>query len=87
MRYQLRIVDTERHSFKHVIWALTKVFGFEVEHALLKVKEAHAVGDAVVFTSHFELVEFKQEQLAAFPQPDAGPIVTIITEVRDGVRS
>lgn len=87
MRYQLRIVDTERHTFKHVIWALGKVFGYNIEHALLKVKEAHAVGDAPVFTAHLELVELKQQQLAELPECGAGPIVTFITEVKDGVRS
>ena len=60
------LLDDDDHSYEYVIEMLGAVFGHPPEKSFGMAVEVDATGRAIVFTSHRELAELKQEQIHAY---------------------
>jgi len=65
-RYHVVLLDDNEHTYEYVIEMLTSVFGHAAERAYQLALEVDSAGRAIVFTSHLELAELKQDQIHGY---------------------
>lgn len=60
------LLNDQEHTYDYVIAMLGKLFGHPLEKAVKIAKAVDSEGRAVVFTTHREHAELKQEQIHGF---------------------
>jgi ATP-dependent Clp protease adaptor protein ClpS len=64
--YAVIVENDEFHTFHYVIEVLQKVFGYELQKAILLTVEVDATGQAIVWSGSLELAELKRDQIRGF---------------------
>ncbi len=75
--YAVIVENDDFHTFNYVIEVLQKVFGYDLQKALLLTAEVDASGQAIVWSGALEVAELKRDQIRGFgPDPYAMKPVT-----------
>jgi ATP-dependent Clp protease adaptor protein ClpS len=64
--YAVIVENDEFHTFEYVIEVLQKVFGYDLQKALLLTSQVHNAGQALVWSGALELAELKRDQIRGF---------------------
>jgi ATP-dependent Clp protease adaptor protein ClpS len=64
--YAVIVENDDFHTFNYVIEVLQKVFGYELQKALLLTVEVDATGQALVWSGALEVAELKRDQIRGF---------------------
>ena len=64
--YAVIVENDDLHTFEYVIEVLQKVFGYDVQKALLLTSQVHNAGQALVWSGALELAELKRDQIRGF---------------------
>src|SRR5580698_1846206 len=70
--YAVIVENDDLHTFEYVIEALQKVFGYDVQKALLLTSQVHNAGQALVGSGALELAELKRDQIKGFGTDNYG---------------
>jgi ATP-dependent Clp protease adaptor protein ClpS len=64
--YAVIVENDDDHTFDYVIEVLQKVFGYDLQKALLLTSQVHDAGQALVWSGALELAELKRDQIRGF---------------------
>ena len=64
--FNVVLLDDDEHTFEYVIEMMMKLFGYPPERGLQIAIEVNATKRVIVYTSHKELAEMKQEMIQAY---------------------
>src|SRR5580698_6442514 len=70
--YAVIVENDDLHTFEYVIEVLQKVFGYDVQKALLLTSQVHNAGQALVWSGALELAELKRDQIKGFGTDNHG---------------
>jgi ATP-dependent Clp protease adaptor protein ClpS len=61
--YAVIVENDDFHTFHYVIEVLQKVFGYDLQKAILLTVEVDAAGQAIVWSGSLEVAELKRDQI------------------------
>jgi ATP-dependent Clp protease adaptor protein ClpS len=64
--YAVIVENDDFHTFHYVIEVLQKVFGYDLQKAILLTVEVDAAGQAIVWSGALEVAELKRDQIRGF---------------------
>ncbi len=64
--YAVIVENDDLHTFNYVIEVLQKVFGYDLQKAVLLTAQVHFAGQALVWSGALELAELKRDQIRGF---------------------
>jgi ATP-dependent Clp protease adaptor protein ClpS len=64
--YAVIVENDDLHTFEYVIEVLQKVFGYDLQKAILLTSQVHNAGQALVWSGALELAELKRDQIKGF---------------------
>ena len=64
--YAVIVENDDFHTFNYVIEVLQKVFGYDLQKAVMLTVEVDAMGQAIVWSGALEVAELKRDQIRGF---------------------
>lgn len=64
--YAVIVENDDFHTFHYVIEVLQKVFGYDLQKAVMLTVEVDAAGQSIVWSGALEVAELKRDQIRGF---------------------
>jgi ATP-dependent Clp protease adaptor protein ClpS len=64
--YAVIVENDDFHTFNYVIEVLQRVFGYDLQMAVMLTVEVDATGQAIVWSGALEVAELKRDQIRGF---------------------